>query len=251
MPRSALFELEPTPDWGYEPRYFLDNEHRYTKMHRLLREGYGDLSGRRIVDLGCCRGQFLARFARYPGIQLEGLEIMADEMRQARERGISVSCHYINVFAGRTMVARLPFEESYCDVVLAGEIIEHVVDTEGFLREVARVLVPGGAVVVSTPNILWWKNRYLLLAGRYPDCLDYRLRYGDDFGHVRMFSPDTLRSLLEETGFADIRIVGKRLGPISSLTGLPTRLAHSLDRLADRLPSLSDHTIALARKPRR
>ena len=40
---SELFELPYDPSWGYGRRFFLDVEHRYAKMHRLLREGYGDL----------------------------------------------------------------------------------------------------------------------------------------------------------------------------------------------------------------
>jgi SAM-dependent methyltransferase len=244
-----LFELPYSPEWGYERRFFLDVEHRYTKMHRLLRECYGDLSGRRILDLGLSRGLLLERFRRYEGVELGGIEIDEAEIARARERGLEPDRHFINAFDGNRMVARLPYADGSADVVLAGEIIEHVVDTEGFLREIGRVLRPGGAVVLSTPNILWWKHRVALLAGRYPDALDHRLRYGDDFGHVRVFTPRLLRELLAETGFADVRAVGKRLGPISTLADAPERTATALDRLADRLPSLSDHTLAFARRP--
>ena len=248
MHGSPLFEVAYTPDWGYDRRFFLDNEHRYTKMHRLLRERYGDLNGKRIVDLGLSRGLFLERFRRYRDVELAGIEIDADEAARARERGLEPAAHFVNAFDGNRMVARLPFEDDSADVVLAGEIIEHIVDTEGFLREIARVLRPGGALVLSTPNILWWKHRLALLAGRYPDALDYRLRYGDDFGHVRIFAPAQLREILRAAGFEDVTIAGKRLGPITTLTALPTRAAAVLDRLADRLPSLSDHLIAYARR---
>lgn len=246
MPDPALFEIAYDPDWGYERAFFLDNEHRYTKMHRLLREALGHLSGKRVLDLGCCRGLLLERFRRYPGVELVGLEIDEEETRLAEQRGLRPVRHHINRFEGERMVARLPFADASADAVLAGEILEHVVDTEGFLREIGRVLAPGGAVCLSTPNILWWKHRVSVALGRYPDALEYRLQYGDDFGHVRLFGPEQLRSLLGETGFADIRIVGKRLGPIASLTGPAARL---LDRAADRLPGLSDNLIAVARRP--
>jgi SAM-dependent methyltransferase len=249
MASPDLFELPYDPDWGYERRFFLDNEHRYTKMHRLLREGYGDLAGRRILDLGCCRGQLLARFSSYPDVDLGGLEIDPEEIELAAERGLHPVRHHINAFDGHRMVARLPFDDRSADVVLAGEIIEHIVDTEGFLREIRRVLVPGGAVSMTTPNILWWKHRLRLLAGGYPDALDYRIRYGDDFGHVRVFTPQLLSGLLSETGFVDIRVLGKRLGPISTLFRSPAPVARGLDALADRLPSLSDHIVAFARTP--
>ena len=246
MPQAPLFDLPYSTEWGYDERFFHDVEHRYTKMHRLLRGRWGDPAGKRVVDLGSSRGLFLARF---PKSERLGIEIDPEERRRGAERGVKAVEHFINTFDGSRLTARLPFEDASADVVLAGEIIEHIVDTEAFLREIRRVLRPGGALVLSTPNILWWKHRLALLAGRYPDALDYRTRYGDDFGHVRIFTPSLMRGLLEETGFVDVAVVGKRLGPISSLTRTPAPVARGLDRLADRLPSWSDHLIAYARRP--
>jgi SAM-dependent methyltransferase len=248
MAPSGLFDLPYDPSWGYDERFFHDVEHRYTKMHRLLHESYGDLAGARILDLGLSRGLLLERFRRYPGVELGGIEIDPTEAERAREHGLEPVAHFINVFDGHRLVARLPFDDDSADVVLAGEIVEHIVDTESFVREILRVLRPGGATVLSTPNILWWKHRLALLGGRYPDALDYRTRYGDDFGHVRIFTPKLMRGLLEEAGFADVRVVGKRLGPIASLARLPGSVARALDNAADRMPSFSDHVIAVARK---
>jgi SAM-dependent methyltransferase len=248
VPSERLFELPYSPEWGYGRKFFLDVEHRYAKMHRLLRERYGDLSGKRIVDLGLSRGLLLERFRRYPGVELGGIEIDPAEIERARARGLEPLQHFVNVFDGNVMTARLPYENGSADVVLAGEILEHVVDTEGFLREIHRGLTPGGALVLSTPNIFWAKNRARLLAGRYPDALEYRSRYGPDFGHVRIFGPDQLRELLSETGFTEVEVIGNRIGPISTLASTPARVARILDRLADRYPSGSETLIAFARK---
>jgi SAM-dependent methyltransferase len=248
MAARTLFELPFDPSWGYEPRFFADVEHRYTKMHRLLREGYGDLAGACIVDLGLARGLLLERFRRYAGVDLSGTEIDQAEIEHARRRGLEPTVHFFNVFEGSRLTAELPFGDATCDVVLAGEIIEHIVDTEEFLREIRRILRPGGVVVLSTPNLLWWKARLEMLAGRYPAAVDFRTRYGDDAGHVRAFTPRILRRLLDEAGFDDVRVVGKRLGPIASLCRTPRRLAAALDRAADVLPTLADDTIAFARR---
>jgi SAM-dependent methyltransferase len=248
MPDEQLFELPYDPAWGYEERFFLDVEHRYTKMHRLLQERYGDLSGKRIVDLGLSRGLLLERFRRHHGVELGGIEIDPDEIEHARARGLEPLQHFVNVFEGNVMTARLPYEDTSADVVLAGEILEHMVDTEGFLREIHRTLASGGALVLSTPNIFWPKNRVRLLAGRYPDALEYRSRFGTDFGHVRIFGPDQLREVLGDTGFVDVAVLGNRIGPISTLASSPAPVARALDRLADRYPSGSETLIAFARK---
>lgn len=245
----TLFELDYSPEWGYERRFFLDVEHRYTKMHRLLRDEGVGLASARILDLGLSRGLLLERFRRYPGAALGGIEIDPSEIAAARKRELDPIRHFINVFEGNRIVARLPFDDDSADVVLAGEILEHMVDTESFLREVRRILRRSGAIVLSTPNILWWKHRLRLLAGRYPDALEYRSLYGDDFGHVRIFAPGPLRTLLADTGFADARVIGSRLGPISTLSDAPGLVATALDRLADRYPSGCDTLIAFARKP--
>jgi SAM-dependent methyltransferase len=248
MPDEQLFELPYDPAWGYEERFFLDVEHRYTKMHRLLQERYGDLSGKRIVDLGLSRGLLLERFRRHDGVELGGIEIDPDEIEHARARGLEPLQHFVNVFEGNVMTARLPYEDTSADVVLAGEILEHMVDTEGFLREIHRTLASRGALVLSTPNIFWPKNRVRLLAGRYPDALEYRSRFGTDFGHVRIFGPDQLREVLGDTGFVDVAVLGNRIGPISTLASSPAPVARALDRLADRYPSGSETLIAFARK---
>jgi SAM-dependent methyltransferase len=244
-PETSLFELPYSPEWQTDEKLFFDNEHRYTKMHRLLRQRFGPLDGARIIDLGCCRGQLLQRFRRYRGVQLTGLEIDPAEIQLARRVGIEPIRAFINRFRGNRMIATLPFEDADADVVLAGEIIEHVVDTESLLREVARILRPGGAIVLTTPNVASLKHRLQLAVGRYPDCLDYRLRYGDDFGHVRAFTPAIVEELLEETGFRDVEVVGQRIGPLSALF---SPLGRWLDRAASHAAA-SECMIAFARRP--
>ena len=70
-----LFELDFEPAWDLDERFFLDVEHRYAKSHWLLRDAVGDLSGRRIRDLGCSRGMLLERFRRYNDVKLLAIEL--------------------------------------------------------------------------------------------------------------------------------------------------------------------------------
>lgn len=68
----------------------------------------------------------------------------------------------------------IPLSSGRFEVVSGLEVIEHVTDTDSFLREVFRVLRPGGIVVLTTPNINMMKNRVRVPLGLYPHSLEYR-----------------------------------------------------------------------------
>lgn len=61
-----------------------------------------------------------------------------------------------------------PADDNEFDVIVAADIIEHLVDTDGFLRELGRVLGPGGFLIVTTPNLAGWRSRLRMLLGKSP-----------------------------------------------------------------------------------
>ena len=79
------------------------------------------------------------------------------------------------------------------DVVVAGELLEHLRDPARLVADARRVLRPGGTLVGSVPNAYRLKSRIRFLRGRRPE---------DDRTHLQMFSPDDLRALLR--GFDDV-----------------------------------------------
>lgn len=91
----------------------------------------------------------------------------------------------------------LPLRDAAFDAVFAGEIIEHLVDTDLFLSEIARVLRPGGVAIVTAPNLASFENRLRLAIGKHPRWVEYRV--GGE-GHVRAYTPKILRSQMAEHG---------------------------------------------------
>ncbi len=101
----------------------------------------------------------------------------------------------------------VPLGTHTVDLVIAGEIIEHIVASRKFLAEIHRVLVPGGRLLLSTPNVVSLKYRVAFLLGRIPAHAaraDYTYAKGDPafgWGHVRDYSFGEVRAVLEDNGF--------------------------------------------------
>jgi SAM-dependent methyltransferase len=101
----------------------------------------------------------------------------------------------------------LPFDGASFDAVVAGELFEHLRFPDALVAEVRRVLKPGGVLVGSVPNAFRVQSRLRFLRGKPPE---------DDPTHLRMFSPDALRALLE--AFEDVRLdfVGGRYARLNA-----------------------------------
>lgn len=108
----------------------------------------------KILDVGCSNGEFLS-LARVHGFDINGVEINARTAAIARQ-------HDIPVFTGKLEEACFP--SNTFDIVNLGDIIEHVIDPNGFLHEIYRILAPGGIVILNTPNhdAFFPKTTYLL-----------------------------------------------------------------------------------------
>jgi 2-polyprenyl-6-hydroxyphenyl methylase / 3-demethylubiquinone-9 3-methyltransferase len=102
--------------------------------------------GALLVDLACGAG-LLAPHVAGLGYRHVGLDLSAAALAQARDHG---------VVPVRADVLRLPLRDEVADVVVAGEVLEHVADPDRLVVEACRVLRPGGTLVVDTIAATWW-----------------------------------------------------------------------------------------------
>ena len=165
-------ELEP-PDWEIR-RGFLLAELR---------------AGDRALDLGSGDGRFTAVTAD-AGARAVGVEVAEAAVRRARANYPRLD------FRLAPIEGPLPFEDNSFDLVWSSEVIEHVADTARWLSEARRVLAPGGRLLLTTPS-----------HGRLRVALGGIERFSDPLGdHLHLYTRSSLRSLLEEFGFGDVKV---------------------------------------------
>lgn len=149
-------------------------------------------SGHRILDVGCYDGTIAKRLEQN-GNKVVGIDIAASAVKLAKSK--KIDAYVWNLEEGD-----LPKKFGKFDVVVAGEIIEHIFDTDGFIRKIGKVLRPGGRLVMSTPNLACLGCRISLVIGKTPWMIKNGLE-GLKSGHIRYFTIQTLTELLTKNGF--------------------------------------------------
>jgi methionine biosynthesis protein MetW len=162
----------------------------------------------RLLDVGCGDGALRLlvgdKVRRHVGV-----DGALAALGKAAAQGVSVQRADLDA-------AHLPYRDAAFDVVTCLDVLEHVLDPRHLLRELARVLRPGGVLVLTTPNIRYYGFLLTLLGGRFPRTSGDPEGY--DGGHLHYFTFADVRLLLGETGrFADVEELG--LYRFTRLTG--------------------------------
>ena len=114
-----------------------------------------------FLDIGPHRGAMTeAIAARVSPTETHAIELIADHLPAARARGIQVIQGDVD--------DGLPYPDGTFELVVANQVIEHVRRTDVFLREIRRVLRPGGVACISTNNLSSWHNIASLTFGYQP-----------------------------------------------------------------------------------
>lgn len=170
---------------------------------------------KRLFELGCGNGAIANELVRL-GWEVTGVDPSAQGIAQANSRYPAIPLRIGSAYDD------LAAQYGTFPAVVSLEVVEHVYAPRKFAATLFALLDAGGLAIVSTPYHGYLKNVALAVTGK----MDAHFTALWDHGHIKFWSERTLRTLLEEAGFRDIRF---------------TR--------AGRIPALAKSMIAVARKP--
>jgi SAM-dependent methyltransferase len=192
-------------DWHEQPGYYRDVTRHFAPDTRLL-------------DVGCGSAWLADHFSDYTGI-----DASTDAVAAARAKGRTI----VHGSADEP----LPFDDASFGGVVLKDVLEHVADPVALVREVRRVLAPGGLAFASSPDAQRW--------------------VWDDYTHRRPFSRKAFRLLFADQGFEVEKAGYESVMPGTSIVSRRTgRRRPAVLAAAAWLPVVRRNVVVLARRPR-
>jgi SAM-dependent methyltransferase len=202
-----IHDLAISPHPPGSPGFFADlDEYHFDKLHHLLRlVPFDTLRGKRVLDVGCGTGVDLVRFAQ-GGARVTGVDIADGAITLARQ---NVAQRRLRAELLVADGERLPFADGQFDYVFAHGVAQYTTDGGRLVREVHRVLAPGGEAVFQGYNRISWLNALSAL-------MKVDLEH-EGAPVLRKYSPAEFHALLSP--FPEVRVVFERFPVKSRLHG--------------------------------
>jgi 2-polyprenyl-3-methyl-5-hydroxy-6-metoxy-1,4-benzoquinol methylase len=211
LPKAAeLQEYYSRYSYDHQESWSVDSatQASLTELARSLRRYR--TSGR-LLDVGCGAGAVL-RTMSADGWLAEGQEISAAATDRLEEEGFRIH---------REALEQLPSVDATFDVVVMSEVIEHLPAPDVTLRAVYRLLRPGGALYLTTPNFGSLSRRVLRDQWRAIDLP----------GHLSYFDRRSLKAYLARAGFSEVSVWSEGLNPYELIRGHRPQQVDDRERL--------------------
>jgi SAM-dependent methyltransferase len=179
---SSLRYRYDVPDYDLQPDAY--------SRTRILLSWVG--KSKRVLELGCSTGYMSKYMVEKQDCSVVGIELDPAAADCARSFCREIFVRDLNEshrFAG---IVKHSF-----DVVLMGDVLEHLVDPLGLLIQIRELLDANAKIVICLPNVLHWLTRIKMLLGRF----DYEAAGTLDHTHLRFFTEKSSRELIAAAGF--------------------------------------------------
>jgi SAM-dependent methyltransferase len=156
----------------------------------------GDL----ILDMPCGRGFYLNMFRYVSGCRLVGADLDWDVMLKA-QRNVG---HLPDLMLNHASIYELPYPDNTFDAAILSEVLEHLDDDVLALREIFRVLKPGGVAAITVPNAnypFWWDPINKSLEKLFGTHIQHGPLAGIWANHVRLYTREQLKLATLDGGF--------------------------------------------------
>lgn len=167
-----------------------------------------------LLDIGCGFGGLTSLVAEKLGARkIHGIDVDAEALREAQDKGIVT--HHRDVSDGA-----LPFQDNMFDMVISLGMLDYLPFFDPLLKEMHRVLKPGGYVVIALPNLASWNNRFALLLGYQPRDVEVSkevvvgvhplYKWQKPTGHIHTITTHTMVELMKHHGFHKVGVIAGR-----------------------------------------
>lgn len=176
----------------------------YRRRVQTIFEWLTPQDGDRILDGGCGRGFYLRFIRHICGAELTGLELAYPLVHIARD-ALSGLPH-ITLINGS--LYNIPYPAATFDKVILSEVLEHIPDDVHALREVARVIRPGGLIAITVPHAnypFWWDPINKTLETLFKTHIRRGLLAGIWANHVRLYTREQLQSAVLSAGLEIVK----------------------------------------------
>lgn len=217
--------VDPYPEEGWLKGYFHVEENDIKNGKGASTEGYQDMGyikhkdyvlhllnvkrGEKILDVGCSDGAMMI-YAGLLGGEVYGVDIFHEGIDKANE--------YLNKYAlkGKAVICdarRISFPDNYFDKVISSDFFEHMNNEDNIqaLREIKRVLKPGGSIVIKTPNFRYLQfSRFYKMIKRaicFKNPFDIVIAHttGEKPQHIGLLTKGKLVKIIKSVGFLNFR----------------------------------------------
>lgn len=147
-------------------------------------------SNKTILDVGCASGELGSYLKKHLNSKVYGIDVSNKAIKNAKSKlDKALVCNI--------ETDKLPFKNKFFDIIICGDVLEHLFDPELSLIKLKRYLKDDGYIILSVPNVANIEIRWNLLRGKF----DYQKSGILDNSHLRFFTKNTLLKMIDNCKF--------------------------------------------------